>query len=405
MAVFRSERIELATNGLDCQLSSPTYNFSSHHKGELEDALEYTSQNNNRLPDCNVISINNHLFQDSHESNEFSNIFSECHLRIDHDENQQQLLQAFDRSLPTSIVSEITLITGSSGTGKSTFAAILKKMVESKHGFFLLGKFKNKRFGSPPFLPFLCACSNFVMQILQKRDYSDQMADFKTELTNTFELHDFRLLCDLVPELQLLFEKDINEDIDRKKMDDSTTMYTERHRRLTTILLNLLRVISNSKIPIILVLDDLQWSDSLSLELLKTIVLEMTKNAGLMIVGICTIDKITIDHRVSIFLRDLENNQVAINEVKVPKLKDGVIKEYLCSALDLSDDECMILSKAANKISEGNIYFLKHFLNSLVDKSILAKNETRHWSLNIVQFQMYIDKINIFDILAQRVID
>ena len=45
----------------------------------------------------------------------------------------------------------------------------------------------------------------------------------------------------------------------------------------------------------VLIMDDLQWADLGSLELLEAIICD-TKNHGLAVIGICRSNEVTIDH-------------------------------------------------------------------------------------------------------------
>ena len=58
----------------------------------------------------------------------------------------------------------------------------------------------------------------------------------------------------------------------------------------------------------VLIMDDLQWADLGSLELLEAIICD-TKNHGLAVIGICRSNEVTIDHDFARILQRLEDEK------------------------------------------------------------------------------------------------
>mmetsp|Transcript_21874 Transcript_21874/g.26354 ORF Transcript_21874/g.26354 Transcript_21874/m.26354 type:complete len:97 (-) Transcript_21874:15-305(-) len=59
----------------------------------------------------------------------------------DRTEEKKKLIAAFDRRIFDQSTGEFILLSGKSGTGKTSLAKVLRKHVARKRGFFISGKF------------------------------------------------------------------------------------------------------------------------------------------------------------------------------------------------------------------------------------------------------------------------
>ena len=205
-----------------------------------------------------------------------SHILKASHELIDREDQMNALMSAFERSKITSSSSssqvELTLITGRSGTGKSTLAFQLKKHVEAEGGYFLLGKFEQNQSMGLPYHALTNAFTDFVHQVM-KRD-NKEISELKLRIHQAIE-SDMKLLTDLIPILEQLVQ-------DREETPPAKG--ADLQHRFKRVICKFVRAISSPAAPVVLMLDDLQWSDPSSVDLLRDIVME-TKTQGFMIVG------------------------------------------------------------------------------------------------------------------------
>ena len=67
----------------------------------------------------------------------------------DRNEEKKKLIAAFDRRISNQSTSEFILLSGKSGTGKTSLAKALRKHVARKRGFFVSGKFDQLQQSEP----------------------------------------------------------------------------------------------------------------------------------------------------------------------------------------------------------------------------------------------------------------
>ena len=82
-------------------------------------------------------------------------------------------------------------------------------------------------------------------------------------------------------------------------------------KRHTVVFSKFVRAICSQNSPLVLFIDDLQWSDSGSIDLLEALITGDVIE-GIMILGTCRHNEISSDHKLSTMLRKMENDGLAL---------------------------------------------------------------------------------------------
>jgi len=180
---------------------------------------------------------------------------------------------------------ELILVAGSSGQGKSALVMKGLKLPAQKMGItFTMGKFDmNNNTVALPFSAVVDAFSTLTKQ-LSTEDNSYTLKRIKIDICEVLGEEDIHLVSTCLPECEGLFP-----DTDTTTRDNNGTYNSSSHtiqndtRRLQYAFRRLLRAICSNLKGIVLFFDDLQWSDSESLELIKS--LALTRIPNLLIVG------------------------------------------------------------------------------------------------------------------------
>ena len=122
----------------------------------------------------------------------------------------------------------------------------------------------------------------------------------------------------------------------------------ESLRRFRAVFCKMMASICSPEHPLVLFLDDLQWADAESLQLLSSL-LEDTSIQGLAIVGACRDNEVSLDDNLAILLRDLEDrHDLNIFEVALKGLSKGAVHQVnergMASSPEFRSSENMHLS-------------------------------------------------------------
>ncbi|CAB9517006.1 expressed unknown protein [Seminavis robusta] len=306
----------------------------------------------------------------------------------DREPQLRELQDAYSRCRQPSAKSELVLITGASGTGKSALARSLAPKIEEEEGFFLSGKFDEQI--HKPHGPFLAAAEEFLTQMAYR---DSQVAKaIKESITEGVGSEVF-ILVKAIPGLgQFLNTKEEQPEplSDAETLDESVAsgidldsssshsfkvgMSTPNPARFVAAFCLFLRAIASQK-PVVLLLDDVQWIDESSLDILTALVTcshGQTAQQNLLVVGTCRGNEVGKHDVLSIRLREIDDNETAtITDIQVHSLTQSAVACLLADVLGLYYSEVLPLAEIVTGHTGGNALFVKLCLQGLVDDGVL----------------------------------
>jgi predicted ATPase len=227
-------------------------------------------------------------------------------------QDQQQLLQEAFRRKVTTNQRELVLVTGSSGTGKTALARTL-----SEHSdFFIHGKFDQLQKPSPYFA-LVQAVGDFINLVVEK----GEVETVKEAIESSLEASEIAQLVHSIPDLGKILKT------------DAIRISQVSQNRFIFAFCKLIGALCSKERPLVLFLDDLQWSDAGSLEVVEALTRDTSIQEGLVILGCCRGDEVKLDDHLSVMLRSLDSNQIHITDIQVTNLPreevDALIAEVL----------------------------------------------------------------------------
>jgi len=175
----------------------------------------------------------------------------------------EQLTGAFERISHGS--SELMLITGKPGVGKTALIQEYSRLIERNRGIFVDGKFDPLQM-NVPYFALIKAFSNFVNFVLTQKD--EELEYWRSLIQKTVG-NVGKVLTNVLPGLKLI----IGEQADIPELEGK-----EAQNRFNYAWTSIIKAICSPKHPLVLFIDDVHWADSASLELLKTILLDFEIN-------------------------------------------------------------------------------------------------------------------------------
>jgi hypothetical protein len=165
------------------------------------------------------------------------------------------LVAAFERIVEGG-APELVLVSGYSGIGKSSVVSELHKVLVPPRGLFASGKFDQYK-RDIPYATLAQAFQGLIRPLLGKSE--SELGHWREALWEALGPNG-QLIVDLVPELRLLIGE-------QTPVPDLPPLDTQR--RFQLVLRRFLGVFARADHPLALFLDDLQWLDAATLDLLE----------------------------------------------------------------------------------------------------------------------------------------
>lgn len=320
---------------------------------------------------------------------------------------------------------QLVWLSGVSGAGKTQLAlkACRPVMKQNGRGQVVLGKFDaNNR---KPYLGIVNACAELCGAILHSQQHRQQplsSTDGAGKLVETMatELHDeLPLLVSVIPVLREILDIPFDEEQEGKTKPDSLTTThdvvltgsTEAKLRFHFAFVRFLRIVAQEFVPLVIILDDLQWADRSSLDLMEALLTDY-QNSNLILVGVYRSNELDNLHPLRQTLAAFETRsrqgEIAVKHIEVTDLTLESVNGIVQDVLSLDNDERTIpLAKVCVKKTHGNPFFVLRFLITLHSKALLRFNVgtlTWMWDLHAIERETQSSE-NVVDLLRVKMVE
>mmetsp|Transcript_13096 Transcript_13096/g.31000 ORF Transcript_13096/g.31000 Transcript_13096/m.31000 type:complete len:1255 (+) Transcript_13096:109-3873(+) len=262
---------------------------------------------------------------------------------------------------------ELCFIRGFSGVGKTRLAHALEQEVEDyDNGVFVEGKFDMNNTGERPYSA-LAKAFGALLRELRIRHQNDDIAYLIGEAIGST----VGALISLIPELgefDLQYHttswndtSDLNKSLDRWKF---------AFRCLT-------RVLSSKLSPLVIVLDDLQWADMPSLEMIQHLITDIQNTNPLMIIGCYRSNEVDSYSVLTIKRNDLQGLKTKygfnITDIELESCQPNDVNEIIMAMMSIDDPSISKdLADLCFKRTMGNPFFLIEFMKMLQREELLS---------------------------------
>jgi PAS domain S-box-containing protein len=278
------------------------------------------------------------------------------------------LVAAFDRTVRNG-APELVLVSGYSGIGKSSVVNELHKVLVPPRGLFASGKFDQYK-RDIPYSTLVQAFQSLVRPLLGKRD--TELASWRSALLEVLEPN-ARLMTDLIPELKLIIGEPPPVPVLEPQQAQS---------RFLLVFRRFVGVFARAEHPLALFLDDLQWLDAATLDLLEDL-LTRSDLRHLMLVGAYRDNEVDAGHPLMIKLEAIRNAGVRIDEIKLAPLARAHVSQLIAEALHCEPERIEPLAQLVHEKTAGNPFFVIQFLHALVEEGLLSfDHDAAQWRWN-----------------------
>ncbi len=141
---------------------------------------------------------------------------------------------------------------------------------------------------------------------------------------------------------------------------------------------NFIRVFCDSKHPLVIFLDDLQWADSASLKLIELMMMDADLEY-LFLIGSYRDNEINPAHLLTITLNKLRREGVIVNQIILKPLALNQIEQLIADTLNSEREYVRSLAELVWQKTSGNPFFVNEFLKSIYAENLLVFNAAQNF--------------------------
>jgi PAS domain S-box-containing protein len=298
------------------------------------------------------------------------------------------LLAAFDRVV-TQGTPELVLVFGYSGVGKSSVVNELHKVLVPPRGLFASGKFDQYK-RDIPYATLAQAFQTLIRQILvQSEAEVERWGNSLREAVGP----NGQLIVNLIPELEFVIGK-------QPSVPDLPPQDVQNRFRL--VFQRFLGAFARLEHPLALFLDDLQWLDAATLELLEHLITDPDVR-HLMLVGAYRDNEVSSSHALMRTLETIRKAGTRIHEIALAPLGLDDVDQLIADALHCEREAAHPLAQLVQQKAGGNPFFAIQFFTALADEGLLwfdPVTRAWQWDMNRIRAKNYSD--NVVDIMAGK---
>ncbi|NER21559.1 MAG: AAA family ATPase [Symploca sp. SIO1C2] len=279
---------------------------------------------------------------------------------------------------------ELMLIAGDYGIGKSTLVAQLQTSIIQNRGYFIRGKFEQfQRHIS--YSAMITACQELVRQLLTAS--KAQLKRWRKQLLLALGVN-AQLMIEVIPELELIIGK---------QQAAPQLGVIESKDRLQLALQNFIQVFTSTEHPLVVFLDDLQWADFDSLKLLELMIIpgdshieeqpgnskqvaqpptdvlkENSNYLNLLLIGSYQDNQVSPTHPLMMTIKRLQKQGATVNQINLAPLTLESISQLIADTLHQELQSVKPMAELVQRKTAGNPYFVKEFLNILHEEKLIT---------------------------------
>jgi PAS domain S-box-containing protein len=297
------------------------------------------------------------------------------------DREVDALLTAFDRTIAGGRP-ELVLVSGYSGIGKSAVVNELHKPLVPPRGLFASGKFDQYK-RDIPYATLAQAFQSLVRPLLSKGE--EELRKWRDSLREALEPNGL-LMVELVPELKHV----IGEQPPVPELPPS-----EAQRRFQLVFRRFIAVFARPEHPLALFLDDLQWLDAATLDLLEDL-LTRDDLRHLFLIGAYRDNEVSATHPLMRKLDAIRQAGAAVEDIVLTPLGEDDLRQLLADSLRCELARAAPLGELIHEKTTGNPFFAIQFISTLAEEGLLSfgYGEGRWvWDLNRIHAKGYTDNV------------
>lgn len=304
------------------------------------------------------------------------------------DREVDALLTAFDRIVGGGRV-ELVLVSGYSGIGKSAVVNELHKPLVPPRGLFASGKSDQYK-RDIPHASLAQAFQSLVRRLLSQNE--EDLRKWQDALREALGPNGL-LLVDLVPELRHV----IGEQPPVPELPPQ-----EAQRRFQIVFRRFIGVFARPEHPLALFLDDMQWLDVATLDLLEDL---LTRNdlQHLLLIGAFRDNEVNATHPLVRKLEAIRQAGAAVQDIVLTPLNRDDLGKLVVDSLHCQLERGAPLADLIHEKTSGNPFFAIQFISTLADDRLLKFDyRERRWVWDLLRIRDKGFTDNVLELMVEK---
>lgn len=310
-------------------------------------------------------------------------------LRVPHklygrDGEVETLLRRFEEAAAGP--SRVVLIEGYGGIGKTSLVAEVHRPLAERGALFVGGKFDQFNRGTP-YASLIQAFRGLARRI--RADAPDVWRERIIEGVG----ENLRALTDIIPEL---------EELVGPQPDLEAVPPSEARNRFNNAIERFVRTLASSEHPLVIFLDDLQWADLPSIDLITALSTDPASR-GVLLIGAYRGNEVEAGHPLRAAVERMRALDARLDALALGPLSEEAVLELVSDATGGAPARVR-LAVACHAKTRGNPFFLRRFLESLTEKDLLRFDESLgHWTWDLSAIQALPMTANVAEFIADEI--
>jgi PAS domain S-box-containing protein len=285
--------------------------------------------------------------------------------------------------------SELVLISGYAGIGKSSVVNELHKVLVPPRGLFASGKFDQYK-RDIPYVPLAQAFQSLVRELLSKSDA--EIEPWRRALQDALAPNG-QVIVNLIPELALIIGE---------QPPVPTLPPQESQNRFQLVFRSFLGVFARREHPLALFIDDLQWLDAATLDLLQHLVTHPDVQ-HVLLVGAYRSNEVNDAHPLARTLDAIAQTEATVHQIELAPLTADSVAQLVADALHCPATTAVPLAQLVHEKTGGNPFFAIQFLSALADEALLTfDHDTSRWTWDLPRICAKGFTENVADLMAAK---
>lgn len=282
----------------------------------------------------------------------------------------------------------LCLVSGHSGIGKTALVNEINKPIVRERGFMIQGKFDQLQ-RNTSYSALARAFRGLIRQLMTES--SARLEAWRTSLIEALAGNG-QLIIEFVPEL---------EGIIGKQPAVAALSAAEAQNRFQLVFLNFIKVFAREGHPLTIFLDDMQWSDAPTLNLLQRLFASRDLS-HLLIICAYRSNEVDAGHPFRLAIHEIEKSHPVL-DVELGTLDQASVTHLVADTLRTSAEEVKPFAEHLFQKTEGNPFFVNELLKSLhEEKAITFDVGSGRWKCDMARVLQCGLSSNVVEFVVSR---